>query len=329
MMRNKTGFLLVTGVLAIGFLLVASGLVSLDGGPADAQATQEDRLIGVLVTLDYLDEMNLDLTPGQAAGPDGMYRNRLTATLIQEEHPSEDGGTVMMPAYAFEGVDGLELYAPAVEIQGEARHTSRVSPGYGDVKLGYHDKDGGTDLSLEGTLWLAKGGPEFLVLNPVYQTASGEVYALAGDSVGFSGMDGSDIDSSFAIKQSHTWQSKGSVMLQENPASQEETTGMYTTTVEVHFRSLQLPEAYAIVQFDADNTVLSREAYAPGEIPETIETLPGAAWLMLEGKPGSLGTANASRVLYEKGDSLLTSYVPRADGLCAPVLSGINWGESY
>ena len=129
MMRNKTGFLLATGVLAIGFLLAASGLVSLDGGPAGAQAAQEDRLIGVLVTLDYLDEMDLELTPGQAADPDGMYRSRLTATLIQEEHPSADGGTVMMPAYAFEGVEGLELYAPTVEIRGEARHTSRVSPG--------------------------------------------------------------------------------------------------------------------------------------------------------------------------------------------------------
>lgn len=327
MMRNKTGFLLATGVLAIGFLLAASGLVSLDGGPADAQAAQEDRLIGVLVTLDYLDEMDLELTPGQAAGPDGMYRSRLPATLIQEEHPSADGGTVMMPAYAFEGVEGLELYAPTVEIRGEARHTSRVSPGYGDVKLGYHDKEGGTDLSLEGTLWLAKGGPEFLVLNPVYQTASGEVYALAGDSVGFSGMEGSPIDSSFAIKQNHTWQSKGSVRLQDSLASQEETAGMYTTTVEVHFRSLQLPETYAIIQFDADNAVLSRETYAPGEMPESIETLPGAAWLVLEGCAANKGTMDASRTLYQRGDSLLTSYAPRADGLCAPVSSGIRWGE--
>ena len=102
---------------------------------------------------------------------------------------------------------------------------------------------------------------------------------------------------------------------------------MYTTTVEVHFRSLQQPETYAIIQFDADNAVLSRETYTPGEMPESIETLPGAAWLVLEGCAANKGTMDASRTLYQRGDSLLTSYAPRADGLCAPVSSGIRWGE--
>ena len=310
-MMNKGLALAAAGVLLLAFVLGSAGWVSL-GGVEDSQGfAGADRLIGVFITRDCLDALGSDFQTH--TGIDGMTRIRLEAKQVFEECPSSDGGTVLMPNYLFEGAEGLAMYAPTVFIDGDPCFTNRIDPGLGEVKTGIHEQDQRTDLSLEGTLWLAEGGGlTSLILNPVYQSEDGSVYALTGNGADLSDMGENGIETTMNLSEETNWQFSG------------ETRG-HSAKITVHFKSMPEFRTYTLTQFGEDNTVLSSDNFLPGEAPESIKPLPDTAFMVLEQTNQRDGSV--TRTLHQRGDSYLTTFTARPDGLCVPASSDIIWEE--
>lgn len=310
-MMNKGLTLAAAGVLLLAFVLGSAGWVSLDGAEDSQGLAGADRLIGVFITRDCLDALGPDFRTH--TGIDGMTRVRLEAKQVFEEHPSSDGGTVLMPNYIFEGVEGLALYAPTIVIDGDPCFTNRIDPGLGEVKTDIHEQEQRTDLSLEGTLWLIEGGGlTSVILNPVYQSQDGSVYALTGDGADFSGMGENGFETTLGLSEESNWQFSG------------ETRG-HSAKITVHFKSMPAFRTYTLTQFGADNTVLSSDTFLPGELSESIKPLPDTAFMVLEQTNQRDGAV--TRTLHQRGDSYLTTFTARPDGLCVPEQSEISWDE--
>lgn len=325
-MKNKPVVILAAAVMLLGFLLGLSGLVSLAGKEVAGQ-NAPDQLIGLLVTMDYLDLPDMDalvreqgtrLVSGQDLNerdfaPD---RGRLYAKLVSEDHPAQGGGTVAYDAWVFEGVEGFAFYVPEMT-RGEDRYrTNRFDPPFGEVSFSVDESEGKTAIDLKGTLWIAADSPlDSLYMNPVYQAADGRVYAVTGNGMSFDyslRQDGYGMQASMAVDENTSRAPDG---------NKEE----YAFHAEVFFRSMPAPREITLTQFDSAHAVLASDTWKAGEVPNTIRLPDNCAYLVAErlGK----GEETPRRELLQAGDTLLTTYVERPDGLCEPLSSGLEWAE--
>lgn len=326
-MRNRGMVLAVAGILLLAFALGATGVVDLSG-TGEALSDAPDRMIGVLLTKDYLDLFDVgallqDLPGSLNAGREQIIKDstqnqgRLFASLRSEEHPTQDGGTQSQDTYEFEGVNGLALYFMEIQMDGEPRWTNRIDPAFSQAKTGLGDQENKTEISLEGTLWLTDdGGVTALMINPVYQMPTGEVYAVSGSGMDFSGNMGEVLAISTKLESSLTEQKEG-----EERA--------FSTTVEVHFRSMKPPQRYELLQLDRDSTVISRLSYTPQDMPEDISLQKDTAYLILERFSDQQNPQEQPlRILYQREDAILNYFTAREDGFCVGHDANILWGDS-
>ena len=149
-----------------------------------AQHPEEDRLVGIFLTEQYLEGGTPELT----VNPGGEIsfaenRERIEGTLVFDENGPKD--------IVFDGIEGYGIYDIAVwnEEQGSYTSYAVVDDIFSDGSLKVGDGS-----SLEATVYVGPDGPCALYFNPVYQTAESDVYMQPGS--GLSWAEGAGIVSS-------------------------------------------------------------------------------------------------------------------------------------
>lgn len=290
----------------------------------------EDRLVGILVTTEYLDLFdfenylndNLNNFRGSNIIVDGntqKYQERLYATLITRTLTNEETGEKSeMEEYVFESIEGISYFAPTVPATAEREsYTSSISDeaiSEGHMSINYGDDKNST--SLEGTIYTSPSNKDHTYyFNPVYQSSDGSVYVLP-ERGGF-----------MVNLESY---SEGSVYSQtlDNTTTITENGKVKTDSISVKLSISVMfsPEKIIILQMDAESKLLSGTEYAPDTLPQTINMETSTDYLIVEThKRNGNGSKIVTREIYSRDVENISTFFVRADGICVKRWTQIEW----
>lgn len=328
-MRNKR-LIIICFILCILFTLTGCQLAREDAG--EASYIDKDRLIGVLVTREYLDLFDMEgylndnidkLTRGgeiSLEGNNSEYQGRLYATLkTQVLTEEETGNTMNTKEFVFDSVDGIAFFAatvPATESE-DSFITSGSDEGISDGHSAYNYGDEEDSTTLEGTIYFSPSSTDTIFyINPVFQSADGSVYATTGNGYKVDGMLGEGPSYSTTLSETTT--------ITENGKSKAS-----SISITISLTMMYTPEKVVLLQMDQNSTIVSRKEYSPGELPESISTESDTAYLIVENyKRDYEGNSVISRSIYDSNQETLETFYSRDDGVCVKEWTQINWEKS-
>lgn len=260
----------ILGAMAIAYAVGASGRASM--------VKQADILVGMLVTTQPLPVVDDD---------------RLYAEYIDGE-------------YVFNGVDGMQCFFTNKDNMDNAI-VSHVDAAFTDKSSSLHViNDDGQNVELKAKLYLSASFNEILYQNPVYQTESGEVYAISGQGVGYSGGEG--MRGSFSLGESVKRYEDGKMM-------------SYGTSVNIDVEVIAVPEKITVSQYDAEGKLISSESFAPGRLPDGMES--SAAYIVV----GTVSQSGTKYAVFQPDDNSISALYCRADGVCVNQSCAVSWGS--
>ena len=328
-MKNKIGMIILACVLAVSFVLGATGAVTFatDEPTDNTGDASKDRLIGVFITTEYLDlfdsesyvKDNADkvLSGGELGSSDSaQYQGKLYAILVDEPYTDpETGETATTKKFVFDGIEGISYFA--------ARYTDESGTQYlgagdddaiSDAHTGLHYTDAGDGIDMKGTIYVsASKGYDVFYCNPVYQTAAGEVYLVSGQGVSYGGELSAGMSGSQALKEEQTVTIDG----------KSETV---SSSIEVSICFMDTPIGTSILQFDRDGSIVARADYAAGALPAEITASPDTEYIIAETRMSSAdGKEIVTRELFRQDDESLYAFFCREDGICIKQYCSIAW----
>lgn len=328
-MKNKIGMIILACVLAVSFVLGATGAVTFatDEPTDNTGNASKDRLIGVFITTEYLDlfdseryvKDNTDkvLSGGEIGSSDrARYQGRLYAKLVDEPYTDpETGETATTKKFVFDGIEGISYFA--------ARYTDESGTQYlgagdddaiSDAHTGLHYTDAGDGIDMKGTIYVSVSkGSDVFYCNPVYQTAAGEVYLVSGQGVSYGGELSAGMSGSQALKEEQTVTIDG----------KSETV---SSSIEVSICFMDTPIGTSILQFDRDGSIVAREDHAAGALPAEITASPDTEYIIAETHMSSAdGKETVTRELFRQDDETLYAFSCREDGICIKQYCSIAW----
>ena len=256
----------ILGAMAIAYVLGASGNASMVKGK------QADILVGMLVTTQ----------PLPVADDDRLY-----AEYIDGE-------------YVFNGVDGMPFFFTNKDNTISAHKDKAFTNASSTLKGANDDQQ---NVELKAKLYLSTSFDEILYQNPVYQTASGEVYAVAGQGAQYNG---EGMKGSFSLSESVRRYEDGKMM-------------SYGTSVNIDVEVIAVPEKIAVSQFDAEGKLISRESFAPGEMPDSMNS--SAAYIIV----GTVSQSGTRYEVFQPDDDSISALYCRADGVCVNQSCAVSW----
>ena len=260
----------ILAAMAIAYALGASGNTSM------GKKEQADMLVGMLVTTQSLPESD-----------DG----RVYAECIDGE-------------YVFKGIDGMQCFFTNKDNMDNAI-VSHVDSAFTDKSCSLHViNDDQQNVALKAKLYLGTSFDEILIQNPVYQTESGEVYAVAGQGADYSGEEG--MGGSFSLSES----------IERNADGKTVTRG---TSVDIEVEVVAVPEKIIVLQFDAAGKLLSSESFTPGELPDSMES--EAAYIVV----GTVSQSGTQYEVFQPDDESISVLYCRADGVCVKQSCAVSW----
>ena len=316
-MKTKSIIIIFACVLAAAFALGAAGVISLGG---DEQPKGSDRLIGILVTTEYLDlfddeayfEENMQQIMS-GGNPDASdYQERLYGQLIDRTDYAEDGTPIHSKEYAFSDVDGIFCYAAKIDNGAGEPYTTTGGEGAADAHLYINTTDDGEDVRYECTLCVNADSQTDLYFNPVYRTADGKIYAVSGDSFAYNGGPEGDV---YGV----TYDEKYTVT--ENG---KENTDSFAIAVQTRY--VYPAGSVSIIQMDADSAILARDEYTLSDLPEAVTPASSTQYIVVEShSTDPQGNFVTDREIYQPSNIEADIFIDRGDGLCVPQTVRIEW----
>ncbi len=260
----------ILGAMAIAYAVGASGRASM--------VKQADIPVGMLVTTQ----------PLPIADDDRLY-----AEYIDGE-------------YVFNGVDGMQCFFTNKDNMDNAI-VSHVDAAFTEKSSKLHViDDDRQNVELKAKLYLSASFNEILFQNPVYQTESGEVYAVNGQGNDYSGEEG--MKGSFSLGESVKRYEDGKMM-------------SYGTSVNIDVEVIAVPEKIIVSQFDAEGKLISSESFAPGRLPDGMES--SAAYIVV----GTVSQSGTKYAVFQPDDNSISALYCRADGVCVNQSCAVSWGS--
>ncbi len=323
-MKNKKWIALILGVCAA--LSLTGCQLALENGDGEQRG---DRLIGALVTTEYLDLFDLEgylndhlngFSGGEikADGNSADYQGRLYATLttrtVTDQQTRE---RAQLQEFVFEDMDGAAYFAARIpETETEDSFISGGSDeAISDGHMGLFYGDEEDKITLEGTIYIVpdNSGKTYYI-NPVYQSGDGSVYATTGSGISLGGV----MDEGEAFSQTLD----ETITVTENGKSKSA-----VTSVTISVNAMLAPRQIVIAQMDGNGTRISRKEYAPGKLPETLALDKEAAYIIVETqKQNRAGEQLVSRALYNAGEESIATFYSREDGICVKQWTRLLWG---
>ena len=329
-MKPKNIIIIIVCIVFTAFVFGATGtirLVNASGGVSENEGFFSDKLIGVLITKEYLDLFdseqflsdNIDrlMSGGEISESESAeYEGRIYAALVETEHVSEETGeTYSGKEYVFEGINGICYIAPRITDESGSYWSSNSDAAITGGSVNFITNDAGESVALEGTIYVSIGkNAGNFYFNPVYQTQAGEVYVVSGKGI-FSA------DIAAGTSMSHE--------IKENLSS---TIGDVTMTsgsaVKITVCYIDEPVKVSILQFDRESALLSRTECDPDGLPDALQTQEGTQYIIVETLTFSReGSTNVTRDIYQKEDETLSAFYCRDDGICVKRWCKIDWSE--
>ncbi len=321
---NKKIFLVYFALIII-FTSTGCQLAREDAG----DHINDDRLIGVFITMDYLDLFDMELYMKDNAkdlfgggdnivkGDSNRYQGRLYATLKTRTITDDrTGESFDIREYIFDGVDGISYFSATIRVneKEDGYTTSGADKAISDAHTGLFYGDKEDRVSLEGTIYISPNhSDKTYYVNPVYQSADGSVYAISGSGYMTGGP-----------------QSEGSVFsktIEETKTVTENGVDKKTScSVKISFATMFPPEKIVILQMSGDSTVLSRTEYTPGKLPDLIVPDKAVEYILVETyKHDNDGNVKITRLLYDKGNTTLDTFFRREDSICVKQWTQLKW----
>lgn len=319
-MKNKKWIviLLCAALAVVAFIAGFSGVIDLTKQPEENTGTQSDRLIGALITKEYLDLFDFDsyfqdnashIVNGGVIDEQevSQYYERLYASNTPGEHHSE---------VAFEGVNGISIFCAYIETDGEGYWTSSGDEGYADGYWHLTDADELQRVEMEGTVYSSTlSGWKCFYVNPMYQTSDGRIYVIPGSGNSFGG----DVTCGMSSSQMLT-ESKTTVVNGEKKTVEAE--------IKVTFTFMDPPASVTVMQFNEENQVIAQDDFDVDSIPTEISPLKAAQYIIIETVgTASDGSETIKRQLIQHEDDCAEAFSIREDGICVQRGIAINWDK--
>ncbi|MEG2929212.1 MAG: hypothetical protein RR846_06640 [Oscillospiraceae bacterium] len=293
-----------------------------------AQGKTHDLLVGVFITTEHLDLFDMEgylndnlgsFSGGEIAlsGNSDQYNGRLYATPVVTEHTDDETGKKSSHTeYVFEDLEGIPFFVtetPALD-NTDGTVSSVQNEGMSDGHFGSYSGDDEDKTTLDGTLYFApKSGGSSYYFNPVYQSADGKIYVMAGQGMSSVGdqAEGSAMSQKF----------EDTVTTTENGQSKKK-----TTIINITIESMLPPEKILLLEFDENSALLSRTEYAHENLPESITPNSSADFILLESHKLSFdGTAKVDRTLFSRSDESIECFYQGDNNILVKQYSTVNW----
>lgn len=316
-MKTNRLLLVFLCVLILFFTLGAADVAHLADPAADGTVPKA-RLIGVLVTPAPLDLFDMDayfadhgeeIFSGAEIDQSvtAQYEGKLYAELTDSQLDGNE--------YVFTGVEGYACFAATYHDGANTYTGNSGDEAISDVHMAIASTDEGENLSMEGTIYACiHGEANTFHYNPIYQAASGEVYAMAGQGASFGGDLTAGASSSHELKE-------------ETTTTEGEETSTTGTRIKITVCYVDEPVRVALLQMSGDGNMLSRAEFAPGELPEKLVVENGTAYVIVETTARSFDGQTVTRELFQPGDETLCASYAREDGICVKQWCEIDWND--
>lgn len=303
----------------------------------ESEGSGQDRLVGVFVTRDSLNLFDMESYLQDNAGKltnggelfvedSAEYSRRIYATLVPEEYTADDGSKHNTLRYEFLDLEGelLTCYLVnggiLVEPDGtnlayESYWSSDGGNWFSDIQTGIRSNQyDNTSINLEATIYVSREMEEILFFyNPVYQTASGEVYLVEGYGNSCQFYEGSSM--------THTLNEE-----RESTISGDENT--YRTDIEITVKCIAMAQRIVVNYVDGNNQVFSWEEYAGEEIPLELHAPEGTEYLVCEVyRLNDEGEETMFRQIRDRESDPIELYREIEDGICRKTKLNVIWPE--
>lgn len=286
---------------------------------AEQESAAGDRFIGVYLTKEYVDTMNVEAYlndhMGEAAdgktlqveeGEAQAYQERIYAVDVSQD-PEQ-------PAYQFPDLEGVPIYYFSVDApEGEGSRWIASDAPEVQVYRDYTAGNGVDELVLTADLYVSaeKSHQEFYA-NPMYRTEDGQVYLLGG--TGVSGrMDPAGTSLGQTIAETTTLQTNGETVQQR-------------FEVKINVTSVLPVEKMVLLQLDASSQVIGCTEFLPGQGPDTFTPEAETAYLVLETyRLSASGESCVDRELFDRQDSAFSAYAEGENGFFCRTDTSLAW----
>jgi hypothetical protein len=286
--------------------------------------TNEDRLIGVLITMEHLDLFdfegylndNLNSFQGGEMNMEGSdtqkYQGRLNAVLAPRTLINEETGeTTVTHEYVFEGIEGIQYCVPTIqETEEENSYIATMSdPAISDGHTSISVGDDENKTSIDGTIFVTPSNKiNTYYFNPVYQSADGSVYAVTGDGFTFS-------SDAYSEGSAYSQTMENTTSITENGKTKKD-----SISIKISISVMFAPEKIILLQMGFDNVIVSRTEYKPDEMPNKLTLEAGTGYLIVEThKTDNTGNMKVFREIYNGDADSIETFFVRSDGVCVKI----------
>ena len=309
-MKLKMIAFIIAVFMLLAFGAGAAGILKTESSGAEKEA---GNLIGVLITTEVLYNPNANNTDDtvfygslEEAMTASISNDRVYAVLKESEDPNAPGD------YVFEGVNGIPLMVPVYYGEnGEVYNGSVAGEGLSDVNVSFNVGDTGDSVKLEATVYYTESSPfDTLYMNPVYETASGAVFAQQDTGVACQ----AGMKMSTSMKDGYT------------KTGLDGKTETRDIEIRLSIEAADEPKEYTLLQFGADDTLLSKETFTPDAVPEELAVPAGTEYLVI--KTVSTDASGKETVQCEtavRGAETFTVFAPAENGFLAKTDVNITW----
>lgn len=294
----------ITCYIAV-FLLLSCGC-SLAQPLPESQLPNSDRLVGVLVTTEYLDLFDMEawlndnlnqLNMGgttQVSGDTSAYERRIYAERSDIRSTASDGSTRTSYTWVFpetiNEITGGLFICPFVTDAGTGeQYTQSVTSGsVSDAHTHIKSTDAGDSIELRCTVYFdpyaiqkeaikdGETGAEMeqivFYTNPVYQTPDGDVYVTSG--MGNSYTVEKDLSMDLFHSSSTLTDSQSTTINGEHTVSENKVT--------VNYQGVRMAREITVLEMRADHKLLRKQSYTPADFPTEIKVNADTAYVTVE-----------------------------------------------
>lgn len=287
---------------------------------SDRGEASEDQLVGVFVTTEYLDLMDMDaylndhlneLTDGGTITMEGdtsAYQERVYAVDVSEDPQNPD--------YRFPGIEGVPIYCVPVPEPGGDDYCwtpSDAPEAWQYYNYTVEDDMEGMVITAELYVSTEKGHQQFYA-NPMYRTAEGEIYLVGGTGAG-GDMDEPGISLTLTVEETCDMTLNGETTRQR-------------CEVKVTVTSVYPVEKTVLIQMDGNNQVIGTEEFLPGQAPAEFTPKENTAYLVVEThRQSQSGDQTVDRELFDRGDTVFSTYQEGESGFFCRTDTVIYWPE--
>lgn len=227
-------------ILALALVLSGCSTLREDGAPA-----QEDRLVGIYITPEYVDTFDLEAyfedNASSLINGGGEISSQDAAKYSQRIYATDNGGReghIEFPMW------GIPLISARYEEDGESYIGNESSDYMDQGGLHVYSSDDGERYEISGTIYADARGHVQAYCNPVYQQADGSIYLVTGQGMSSNGM------GTMTFTLSEDSDAYGDV-----PA--------WGMSIELDITATYPTERVAVLLYGADGSLMSRTEYAP------------------------------------------------------------------